>query len=273
MEKHNYLFEKLTTEKIYEKSKNILDRDAIDLGGFKHLYGDEIVKKDTEYVIRMEKTFSSEATEEQKEAEKLAVILEAVIHENTELNNWLGENASTIKTSRYDDIKNGVDNIVEFEEGRSASHIALAIDTTFSTDIVKKFERIKKEIDNGELATIKYFASEHLNIKGEKNKIPRVIVGATAKTVKELGELWIEKNNKELEKHPIQFQIIKEMLIQLETFEKYAEKIGQTEIASIFKKDYQTLEIIYKEKQNTQKDNKDYDNMFDVIKDNLKIFQ
>ena len=53
------------------------------------------------------------------------------------VNNWLGPEATAIKSSRYDDIKNGVDNIVEFhkEEDFSSSHLALAIDETFSHDV------------------------------------------------------------------------------------------------------------------------------------------
>ncbi len=81
----------------------------------------------------------------------------------------------------------------------------------------KKFNCIKKEIEEGKLARIKYFVSEHMNIRGELKKVPRLVIGADRETVKELGELWINRDNKALEKHPIQFTLLKEILLQCET--------------------------------------------------------
>lgn len=264
---------RLITDKIYKEAISVCEQDAIKMEDFTILYGEENVQKDFAYVKSMEALFEKQP-EEQKEKSKLALIFETIINEQIELNDWLGENAFTKKSSRFDDIKNGIDNIVEFREKNSASYLALGIDETFSSDVDKKFNRIKKEIENGHLSTIKYFVSEHMNIRGELKKIPKVVIGADAKNIRNLGELWIEKENKSLAKHPIQFLIIEEILLQLETFENYANKINKPEIAAIFSKNKKIIQEIadLKQKSSTDKDFLENDSVFKAIKENLKNF-
>mgnify|MGYP001569067552 CR=1 FL=1 len=45
----------------------------------------------------------------------MATIMEAIIHEQIELNDWLGPDAETITPSQYDVIANGVDSIIRFQ--------------------------------------------------------------------------------------------------------------------------------------------------------------
>ena len=101
--------------------------------------------KDTAYVENMERKFEQNASEDQKYYKMLADVFETMIYDQMD-NEWLGPDAVAIKTARYDDIKNGVDQVVEFQEGKgSASHLALAIDATTSDDLGKKVERIKEK--------------------------------------------------------------------------------------------------------------------------------
>ncbi|MBI5306174.1 hypothetical protein HZB04_01110 [Candidatus Wolfebacteria bacterium] len=267
---------RLMIDKIHAKALESCEQDSIKIEDFKNLYGEENIQKDLAYVKEMERIFETQSSPEQKEMSKLALIFETIINKQIEQSNWLGPNTFTIKSSRFDDIKNGVDNIVEFREEDSASYLALGIDETFSSDIGKKFNRIKEEINRGSLATIKYFASEHMNIRGEITKIPRVVIGADAKTATELGELWIEKDEKTLGKHSIQFLIIEEILFQLEAFENYALKINKPEIASIYAKNKKIMEEIANLKNKSKTDDDEFflqnDNIFQAIKDNLEIF-
>ena len=268
--------EKIMIDKMSEKARSVLMENIICPEDFVDLYGAENVKKDLKYVKEKEDEYKKESSPEKQEIEKLAVTLEAIIYEQAEINDWLGSDVETIKTSRYDDIKNKVDNIMEFykEEDYSASHLALAIDETFSSDINKKFKKIKEEIDSGKLTEIKYFVSERLNIRGELSKIPRVIIGVNEKIIKEVGELWLEKNNKTLSQHPIQFLIIEEMLIQLEAFKNYAEKVNQPEIALIYEKTKKILQKIYDEKEDLKKSQSalENDSVYNAIINNLKNF-
>lgn len=269
-------------EKVYEKSKEIILDSALQEDSFVDLYGEQNVNKDKDYVARMERVFKQDASEDQKYYQMLADVFEAIFFQQAELNEWLGKNATTIKTTRYDDIANGVDSIAEFREEEHASHLALAIDATTSDNLGKKVGRIKEEIEKGEMARIKYFFSEHVSKhqgfgRGEKVNIPRVIIGADRNVIKELSELWLENKNKELAEHPIQFQILEEIMIQCEVFKNYAAKIqdgkDRSKIVNMYDKTRETVKNIYEEKKKTiQDDSFRQDEVFDAIKRYMKYF-
>ncbi|OGI94748.1 hypothetical protein A3A03_03590 [Candidatus Nomurabacteria bacterium RIFCSPLOWO2_01_FULL_40_18] len=182
---------------------------------------------------------------------KLATVFEAILHEHGEQSNWFGETAVTIKTSRFDDIANGVDEIVEFEEQESSpSYLALAVDATYSTFPDHKLQKIKAEINEGELAQIKYAVVENIGFRGELKKVPKVVVGVSARTVNELVELWLSKDNKALANHPVQMQILEEVLMQAQAFAKYAESKGHHEIARKYEKTQAIIEGVIEQKKN-----------------------
>ena len=267
------IFENLTLDESHRRACKTLEEEAIKPEQFEDLYGPQGIKRDERYVAIMEKKFQEPTDTKQEELNKLATIFEAIIHINAELNEWFGPDATTIKTSRYDDIKNGVDSVAEFRENEaSASYLALAIDVTFDHDTERKFERIKSEIKKGELAKIKYFYSEHMGIRGELTKVPRVVIGADIQTVKNLSELWMEKNNKALMRHQIQFQILEEILLQLETFAEFVKNNKQPEIAAVYEKTLSVVERIYEEKKKTIKDSGERDDVFYTIKSTLDGF-
>ncbi|MBI1998756.1 MAG: hypothetical protein HYS73_00270 [Parcubacteria group bacterium] len=213
-------------------------------------YTDEEIDVDIKNVHDKERRFDEEDTPEQKEQKKFAKMLEAMLNELIELHDWLGPNAETITTSDHDDIVNGVDMVVEFQdkEKKSASHLALAVDVTFASDIGKKIDRIKEGIKNGELSRIKYFASEFLEHSGELTDIPRVIIGADVNTIKNLGALWLAEDKKALAGHEMQKVILEEVRIQLEVFAAYAQTKNQEKVAEIYEKTLQTIQDILREK-------------------------
>lgn len=220
----------------YEKAVKVLDLDKVNPHDFVEVYGEDVVKADLAEVERLKGKFGHQEHGPSAEVQKLAKILEAIIHHQIEVNDWFGENVNTIKPTDYDDFINKIDEIVEFEEADSATYMGLAIDATTSADTSKKLKQIKDEIDRGQLPKIKYFESEHLHIKGQKANLPRVVVEIHPATIHKLMELWIGGKNKQLAEHPVQLQILNEIYLQLETFEVYARTIGRTEIADIYLK-------------------------------------
>lgn len=269
----NKVFQDLAINDAFRKAKEVLGEEIIKPNQFEYLYGKEVINTDEKYVLEKEAEFSKNRDPDKEHVEELATVFEGIIHEQAELNEWLGPEVTTIKTSRYDDIKNGVDSVAEFREGPIAtSHLAFAIDITFSGDTTKKFNRIREEIDRGELARVKYFVSEHTGFMGELGKIPRVVVGADIRTLKELSELWLERDNKALAAHPIQFQILEEVLIQLEAFEKYATRNKKHELALKFDNSRKIIEKILEEKRKTFEDPGIRDSVFESIQENLRSF-
>ena len=263
----------ITLDQVFQKAKRVLEREMIKPGQFQYLYGEEIIRADEEYVFEKEAEFIKKRDPEKERVGKLAAVFEGIVHEQAELNEWLGSDVTTIKSSRYDDIKTGVDSVAEFREGPVAtSYLAFAIDVTFSSDTEKKFERIRGEISRGELARVKYFVSDHTGFMGELKMIPRVVVGADAKTVKELSELWLEKDNKALANHPIQFQILEEILIQLRAFEIYATRVKHHKLAVKFENSRKLIERIMEEKKMTIEDFGVRDSVFESIRESLRSF-
>lgn len=205
----------------YRLAQSILERDATNPHDFDDSYDKAKIMSDLTYVESLKEKFETNDTQQ------TAKVLEAILYEQIELSNWLGENAETFKTSEYDDFVNGVDMIVEFNDDESTSHLALGVDITFgSKAVAKKFERIKKEIEADNLARIKYFESH--GFKGALQQLPRVVIGVEKETVNQLAGLWIQHKKTELAKHEVQAIIVAEIISQLDAFKAYAEKIQAT---------------------------------------------
>ena len=127
---------------------------AIKMEEFSDLYGERI-KKDKALLEERKKGFS------ETYGAKRGKILEAILNEQIELNNWLGQEALTIIPSEFDDIINGVDVVVEFEREEGFKHMALGLDMTSSAnEIRRKLFEARKHILKGDLTQIKYFISE-----------------------------------------------------------------------------------------------------------------
>jgi hypothetical protein len=267
----------ITTDKAYETVLLKINKHAINEkdDDFIKLHGEEKVKKDQEYVEKMERIFK---VNNKSESSKKATILEYIIYEQSELGEWLGKKAVTQKTSRTDDIRNGIDIAVEFEKDTEDSeYLGLAIDVSFGDELMKKFQRIKDEIDSGKLAKLEYFRSQ--NIAKEITDVPRVIVAVDGKTLNELIELWSEKSEDsktKLAAHPVQIQILNELFIQLKIFEQYArEVVKKDELADIYKRDLLIVRNLLRDKKLEFSDFKGemQDSGYDRVREGLSLFE
>ncbi len=261
-------------ERAYHKAEKILLSEAISPEDFSEFYSPEEIAADMAYVKRMEGKFSEsgERSEpEEKELHQLATTFEAIFYEQGELSNWLGEEATTIRCSRYDDIANGVDGIVRLGAEEDIAHLGLIIDVTTAENLDEKFFRIKNEIKSGELAHVKYFKPEESSLPGLPH-IPRVVIGAGRDTIKELSNLWMNGENRKLGEHPVQLRIIKEIVSQIKTFNDYAAEIGREELCDNFQRILGFLEPILAEKKRSIKDTREYDPVFSAIQMQLERF-
>ncbi len=261
--------------RVYEKAQAIIDGDAIKPESFRELYGDKSVDADLAEVKRLEEVFESGASEFDMELSRISRIFEAMIHFHGEQNNWFGENVSTIRPSRFDDYVNGVDELFEYkEEGNvSKSFLALAIDATFNKNLRRKLEEIKREIDTGNLATVKYFEDEDSNFKGQLKGIPHVVVGAHRATIIQIAEMWLNNRNDEIAKHPIQFQILEEIQLQCEIFAQYARKNGKPKIAQVYEETCLVMGKILKDKSGKMRDTGHRDAEFGLMLEALNSFK
>ena len=225
---------------------------------FKGVYTESEINRDLESVRRKKETIERAATGPTQRAQ----VLEALLAEQVELSNWLGQNAMTIVPAEYDDLYHGVDLATEFEHDETLQHLAMGIDVTTSPGSIEdKLTRIRDHLVDGSLTEMKYFTSERLpDFHGRMANIPLTVIGADARTINELAELWLtvdrSKNpppgttlyeieelrerakeaQQKLANHRIQVLILKEIELQLETFLAYSGKIKKEEVKKIINK-------------------------------------
>lgn len=258
-------------EAAHKKAVELLDDERIDLGEFNGLYSDEIIKEDSDYVAQRQQKFKAINTPEQIEAQKYAIVFEAIIHDQIDMNGWLGEYATAKKASWYDDLKNGVDEIIEFEQTKisPSAHLALAVDITFSKDISEKMNEIAAHIENGDVGVIKYLLTD--TYRGEMKNVPRAIIGVDMKNLQEIIKLWVDNKKKSLAQHRVKFMILGQIKMQLNSFAWYADKIDRPVIANSLNRVLKIVENIWDEELKKYPDksgdfNFEEDRVFSAIK-------
>ncbi|OQX71207.1 hypothetical protein B6D52_02350 [Candidatus Parcubacteria bacterium 4484_255] len=239
-------------EKAFKKAQEKLSIDKIDINKF---IKSRDVEKDKEYIKKKENIFEEQNTDQGKENKKIATIAEAILHMQIEENCYLGDDVKTFRACKFDDIKNGVDEIlkIEYDNEENLRNIIVAIDITFSINVREKIENIKKGIKRGRLAIIKYLKPNISNIN--KNKIkhteaPKLIIGIDKKNLEEVAKLWVEDKNKQLYYHPLHIMVLNEALMQAKHYKNYAKEVGQTKISKKYEELYN---IFLQEKQKKEK--------------------
>ncbi|MEK7643004.1 MAG: hypothetical protein AAB372_00945 [Patescibacteria group bacterium] len=220
----------------YVRAQEVLREDMIDPLVFADLYGQDNVERDLMRVKRWEEQFAERATPEDRENAKLAAVLEAVVHDGVRTSKWFGDQVSTIKTSRFDDIVNGVDAAIEFQRGdRSASYMALAFDVTYSKNISEKLLRIRDEVRSGDLTRIKYFESNFLGMRGEMSGVPRVVVGGDRQSTHNVARSWVQ--GEDMRHHLMRDRVLLETRVQVEAFERFARVVCKNpDVASVYER-------------------------------------
>ncbi len=246
---------------------------------FEALYSKEDIQKDAQFVAKRKKNFADMNKEGRLLKLKMAQVLEYIIFEQSELSEWFGPNALTIKTSEFDDIVNGVDMVIEFEdplehEAESFDRLGTAVDVSFGTDLRGKFERIVQEIESGLLSEVKYFKSERS--KPQKlEHLPRIVIGCAPETIEELVKLWTMGDKTTLGQHPIQVQLLHEIVDQLKVFEEYARFVVKNEKTA---NTYQNLKeivanLLAEKKKEFGDVRSQYDSGFQHITDGLSLMR
>ena len=107
-----------------------------------------------------------------------------------------------------------------------------------------------------------------MGIRGHKANVPRVVIGADRKTIYNVINAWIEKDNRALAAHPIQIKILSEIQIQLASFKQYCENTGKSDLAGIYEKGLTIVEKIITEKNIAEADMSelDFDEVYRAIK-------
>lgn len=240
----------LSLERAYTKAQEVLNNPdySIKSAEFSDVYGDQI-EKDEALVRKLEARFRADQTPQSANTKKIADVLEAIVLMQSEMSEWLG-NATTLRTSPYDDYVNKVDMLAEWHTPQDGSRLlALAVDVTFGpTAIDKKLQEIKAEIDKGELGRVKYFKDARSSFKGTRFNVPRTVIGVSQKVVENLAHLWIEGEKKQLGTHPVQGIFINQMHSQLLMMRDYAHRNKHFIVADAYDESLSAVSPVHSDK-------------------------
>ena len=229
---------------------------------FQDLYGADNIEKDQQLVERMKGRFEHIDTADGRNSELLAIAFEGLLIDRVS-KGIFGQRVTMSPTAEFDDVINGVDAVVEITGART-ENLGLAIDATFSPDVRKKFSEIFSRIQAGQLATIKYFHSEAVGIRGEF-KVPLFVLGMSADNILPLLESWNGGQEDVLQNNPYPLVLLKELAEQATVFGAFARKHGKDILAKRYNKIRDTCEDLRSERrrelgvailpQNLQQDN------------------
>lgn len=262
-----------------EKARGLFAERAISEMSFaeRDVYEREMVERHLAEVARLDAIFEADrlAAHENapyarnNEVKEYGDILEGLIFDQIERAGWFGDGVRPVKTSKFDDYKNGVDMLVELEGGRKP--LALAVDVTFGfKGMKKKVDRILDEIDNNTLGFIRYYRSQDSSYEGKLGKLARVVVGIEMDTIQDLAAAWVKDGGDEmLRDHYAQTLILSEIAIQLRAYESYARRTGKEEVARVYGAELEKIEDILATKPDAHMDSRDrvYDTIVQVVND------
>ncbi|MFA5886576.1 MAG: hypothetical protein WC863_02215 [Patescibacteria group bacterium] len=227
---------------------------------FKDIFDEKTITDDSNFVNRLQDKFDSQlrhldskSIEKIRDGEKRSEVLEIIIAVDGERYEWAGDKARLSRTSRFDDLANGVDIILEFIPGEennnknTADRLALGVDASSNGDTYALRENLERNIQklsgqkNQKLPEVKYFQSaiDKSNRGQLKNVIP-VVIGLDATHVNELMKICASLRNltniksreslknlgadtetlqteleEKLKNHPAQVVIYRQMVAQL----------------------------------------------------------
>lgn len=121
---------------------------------------------------------------------KRGVILEYVIRQHFYQSNWGGDNCSVIDTTLYDDEKNKIDCVIEWEEDGKVYRLAVDVTSTQNDmGYEPKARKIRRGLDDGKMGQMRYFISEAEGKKiGSVDSLPKVVLALGRKSIQKLSD-------------------------------------------------------------------------------------
>jgi hypothetical protein len=167
---------------------------------------------------------------------KVATIVErAIIYAVTTVG-WYGEGISIEQTSQFDDVKRGVDGVLQIRrEGDQDTFLALGIDATYrgllSKEYRNKFSNLLESIWKNQKTRIKYFKN-HQGQLMEEFAAPKIVLYFDNKDVKNLVNLVKNSGDaeaiKEFKNDPQKITVMNQILVQCEIMTEFAQEYNNS---------------------------------------------
>ncbi len=242
-EKENILNDETELTAIYEKTQITQKKESKENNAYYYEFAEKgLIKGGVEEVdadlaslaLRKaefaEKTQQSETSHDLEKMKKVATITErALVHGVSNLD-WFGKDISVEPVSEFDDVKRGVDDMLEIrKEDDESSFMGLGIDVTFrglySEQYKKKFFTLLHSIRSGYKTKVKYFK----NHKGELMKefaVPKMILYFDVADVKNLVRMMKhvddESMKEKFQNSPQKFSVMNQIIVQCQKLSAFA---------------------------------------------------
>lgn len=209
-------------------------------------YTPEAIAADEEYVNNIEaKIYESDSSLGQKNLEhsekmfQLSEIMQAMVVDLMN-NNWF-KDCKAIMTSRFDDLRSGVDAVVKHDRG---TYLGMSFDFTVTSKDKIVYNKLETEWNrntkNGRVQTVKYFEDPDTKEKG-KLLVPKFIIGASKNDVEELAEAYLLGDQEALQNHPFKYLMLLQIEEQLQTvFDHY--EVSDDKSLEFAKKQYHLIQ-------------------------------
>ena len=210
-------------------------------------YSLDEINTDTQWAENIYSQGREKDTEETSTQRQYAIVMEAILLQHGELSDWFGKDAYTVKTTKFDDIRNGLDLVLSLppqDNDIQQKRQNIGIDVTFSQrNLAKKLDRAYTEVCEGQLAEVKYYACEDTHEKGTI-RVPRITLAITREHVTELAGLWLNKKNTDIANHAVKGIFLKEIEAQLQFFMSGARRNCHEDLGVYLEGLYKTIKRI-----------------------------
>lgn len=192
-----------------EKKFSVDENCRIDQNAFEEIFSKKVILMDLKAVENLEKKFNN------KDSKNIGELLE--VAKTISFNKfWFNDNLITLRTSKFDDYFNGVDELI-FDQ-KTKEPLA-AVDTT--SNIKEKSLKIIEKIKNGSQIKYGFYIKNEVK-KGSLNDLPTFIISINSEKLIEMAEKIVEGKSTDefLKKEKI--EILKSLKEQSEQFSKIA---------------------------------------------------
>ncbi|MBI1975331.1 MAG: hypothetical protein HYS57_03150 [Parcubacteria group bacterium] len=183
-----------------------------DFGG---IYPESIIRGDLAYVKRRKA-----AARWMLASNERAHLLEAILWQFGEQQNWFGEQVMTAPTSEFDDVARGSDFVLELDAGKST--VRVAVDVTLANDISRfneKWQQLLKFAcragEDPRPVQLKYFRSELDPTFRGRVIMPHIILGMDSSRYNDLVQAISTGDKRALANHPVRELLLGELLAEL----------------------------------------------------------
>jgi hypothetical protein len=180
------------------------------------------------------KDLGSEKVQEVKKSKKIATMAEIALEYGVSDLGWYGENVKIRPTSKFDDIKRGVDDLLEIKKKTlETSFMGLAIDVTYrglhSEQYKQKFFTLLKSISSGYKTNVKYHTNDN-GVMMKEFAVPKIILYFNFSDVKSLIHMLknidIPEIKEQLKNHPQKYAVMNQIITQSKKLIGFSKDFG-----------------------------------------------